>query len=63
MAQFSLYVHNGALKPDSFHFISIIECITKHKKMYFVINILLAPNTYSLFFWSYRPSMTSFFNL
>ena len=23
MAQFSLYVHTGGLKPDSFHFISI----------------------------------------
>ena len=23
MAQFSLYVHKGGLKPDSFHFISL----------------------------------------
>ena len=26
LAQFSLYVHKGGLKPDSFHFISIREC-------------------------------------
>ena len=25
LAQFSLYVHKGGLKPDSFHFISIIH--------------------------------------
>ena len=26
LAQFSLYVHKGGLKPDSFHFISFISC-------------------------------------
>ena len=25
MAQFSLYVHNGGLKPHSFHFISVLD--------------------------------------
>ena len=25
LAQFSLYVHKGGLKPDSFHFITTIE--------------------------------------
>ena len=25
LAQFSLYVHKGGLKPDSFHFISFVE--------------------------------------
>ena len=27
LAQFSLYVHNGGLKPHSFHFISFVELI------------------------------------
>ena len=27
LAQFSLYVHNGGLKPDSFHFIFCLEMI------------------------------------
>ena len=27
LAQFSLYVHKGGLKPDSFHFLSEIMCI------------------------------------
>ena len=26
LAQFSLYVHKGGLKPDSLHFISFIRC-------------------------------------
>ena len=26
LAQFSLYVHKGGLKPDSFHFIYILSC-------------------------------------
>ena len=31
LAQFSLYVHKGGLKPDSFHFISFLsENITQH---------------------------------
>ena len=25
LAQFSLYVHNGGLKPDSFHFFSVLD--------------------------------------
>ena len=29
LAQFSLYVHKGGLKPDSFHFIFIIEILSK----------------------------------
>ena len=29
LAQFSLYVHTGGLKPDSFHFISrLVECLS-----------------------------------
>ena len=27
LAQFSLYVHKGGLKPDSFHFISFLPCL------------------------------------
>ena len=26
LAQFSLYVHKGGLKPDSFHFYPLVEC-------------------------------------
>ena len=30
LAQFSLYVHKGGLKPDSFHFMyTVLACITK----------------------------------
>ena len=35
LAQFSLYVHKGGLKPDSFHFISL--CTRKGEKMYLYI--------------------------
>ena len=28
LAQFSLYVHKGGLKPDSFHFISFTSCLS-----------------------------------
>ena len=36
LVQFSLYVHKGGLKPDSFHFISTclwlaVRCTTKHQ--------------------------------
>ena len=27
LAQFSLYVHKGGLKPDSFHFIYLSDCL------------------------------------
>ena len=30
LAQFSLYVHKGGLKPDSFHFISSRWCVDSH---------------------------------
>ena len=29
LAQFSLYVHKGSLKPDSFHFISFVKSYTQ----------------------------------
>ena len=29
LAQFSLYVHKGGLKPDSFHFIYIVQLVEK----------------------------------
>ena len=32
LAQFSLYVHTGGLKPNSFHFIFIYINITSHLK-------------------------------
>ena len=35
LAQFSLYVHTGSLKPDSFHFQRIIS---KRKQMYLHMN-------------------------
>ena len=35
LAQFSLYVHKGGLKPDSFHFISFLQLII----IYFVYSV------------------------
>ena len=32
LAQFSLYVHKGGLKPDSFHFICLIPKNISHKE-------------------------------
>ena len=32
LAQFSLYVHKGGLKPDSFHFISFLPTLVKSMK-------------------------------
>ena len=31
LAQFSLYVHKGGLKPDSFHFIFHFDCVLLYK--------------------------------
>ena len=36
LAQFSLYVHKGGLKPDSFHFISWVGILCSSKTMLFV---------------------------
>ena len=33
LAQFSLYVHKGGLKPDSFHFIFIASIYARHSKL------------------------------
>ena len=35
LAQFSLYVHKGGLKPDSFHFISMILAPSQHNTLLF----------------------------
>ena len=53
LAQFSLYVHKGGLKPDSFHFIFYMTCITNLRtyntilnrnirisKIYFIVHVL-----------------------
>ena len=40
LAQFSLYVHKGGLKPDSFHFISIVRSTTSVLKMENIIRPL-----------------------
>ena len=37
LAQFSLYVHKGGLKPDSFHFISFSLCLLSRTCMFFSI--------------------------
>ena len=38
LAQFSLYVHKGGLKPDSFHFISLKCSGFKEKKYFLIVN-------------------------
>ena len=35
LAQFSLYVHKGGLKPDSFHFFCLVFISEIHKERYF----------------------------
>ena len=37
LAQFSLYVHKGGLKPDSFHFISFVTVLRREKQGYFSV--------------------------
>ena len=34
LAQFSLYVHKGGLKPDSFHFMLVAGLITRYPALY-----------------------------
>ena len=41
LAQFSLYVHKGGLKPDSFHFISFVMC--QHQSYQLGSFVLLSP--------------------
>ena len=44
LAQFSLYVHKGGLKPDSFHFAELSVSIFSHLKLE-----LLTPCLYKIF--------------
>ena len=39
MAQFSLYVHKGGIKPHSFHFIYIKRTIFRHLKLEIALTI------------------------
>ena len=54
LAQFSLYVHKGGLKPDSFHFFIIINHYSAKMFLYMDLNIhtliLMLPIFFRLFF-------------
>ena len=41
LAQFSLYVHKGGLKPDSFHLFILIKIIEKAVILFWVINMTM----------------------
>ena len=49
LAQFSLYVHKGGLKPDSFHFHSSIICCFR---IFFLPAFTNAPHSSFLYFFS-----------
>ena len=52
LAQFSLYVHKGSLKPDSFHFIYMVRCLNYFRLFYSGIN----PHNAELFLYKqWRP--------
>ena len=50
LPQFSLYVHKGGLKPDSFHFFSssfsciVCRCIVSHYSLFFRSRLCLPKN-------------------
>ena len=39
LAQFSLYVHKGGLKPDSFHFISLVFVTIHHDSIIILFDL------------------------
>ena len=39
LAQFSLYVHKGGLKPDSFHFIYLTKILARSQKLVSTVKI------------------------
>ena len=43
LAQFSLYVHKGGLKPDSFHFICSMNVIRSHQRGYHIGSLVSPP--------------------
>ena len=45
LAQFSLYVHKGGLKPDSFHFASVFQKVKKHNDFWRPSLIFLDQNS------------------
>ena len=63
LAQFSLYVHKGGLKPDSFHFISNMEvrCFTELSTFLYAISVYVTYQEHSMVFhtWSDKLWATS----
>ena len=49
LAQFSLYVHKGGLKPDSFHFIVSVQKYEKFKICYNFVIKMLSLNVFYVF--------------
>ena len=52
LAQFSLYVHKGGLKPDSFHFIFMLSDLLKKRKYEVTISLLSLKCIFCLNPWS-----------
>ena len=52
LAQFSLYVHKGGLKPDSFHFISFIKYLNVIYQVKFGNVLILIEHTFFNRFYS-----------
>ena len=60
LAQFSLYVHKGGLKPDSFHFIFWIECRIRSTHQNVNIVDLLEPHYYYYYYYSKAHFIASY---
>ena len=60
LAQFSLYVHKGGLKPDSFHFISDNNFFKLRFRILADILVLFTLASIKIYYYSYTPLLGLF---